>query len=472
MKILLINPHSSNWTEGASDRTAVAVNMAPVGILSIGTYLQRLGHRVQLLDLCGFSSASAHQRLIAVLDTLRPDLAGFTAVTSNFLNAVSLAGECKRFAPEMKTVCGGVHVSALRGQILERFQEIDLVVAGEGEEAMAELAAGVDYAAIPGLIYRQGSAIRDNGSRRELCDLDSLPFPDYRLLAGFPQDYAGPLFNYPKGPTATVISSRGCPYSCSYCDRSVFGNSFRFNSPAYLYAQLKSLRQDHGIRHVFIYDDLFTFNRGRIEEFCRLMRQRPLGMTFNCAVRVGHIDGELLSMLKNAGCWMVSLGIESGSPEILQRHKSSVDFAAMKQSVDLIRSHGLRAKGLFMVGLPGETEATIRMTADFIERLELDDMNLTKFTPFPGSPLYRTIREEGAFDERWELMNCMNFVFVPQGIASRERLEELYREAIRRFYTGGNWLRKFPRLMLQSPDSVRRLLRNLPAFMKIRKEFD
>ena len=120
---------------------------------------------------------------------------------------------------------------------------------------------------------------------------------------------------------------------------------------------------------------------------------------------------------------------------------------------------------------PEAMRAFLGMTADFINRLELDDMNLTKFTPFPGSPLYRTIHDEGVFEERWDLMNCMNFVFVPQAISSRERLDELYRDIVRNFYTGRNWVRKFPGLMLKSPDSVRRVVGNLPALLKIRKEF-
>ncbi len=471
MKILLINPHSSNWTEGSSDRTSIAVRMAPVGILSIATFLQRLDHEVKLLDLGVLSPAAAIQQVEVAVGSFRPAIVGFTAVTSNFLNAVSLAAVVRKIDPAIRTVCGGVHVSALRGRILELFSDLDLVVAGEGEAALAEIAAGADYSTVQGLIYRDGEEIRDNGSRSAVCTLDELPFPDYRLLEGFPQQYAGPLFNYPKGPTATVIASRGCPYNCSYCDRSVFGSSFRFNSPQYLYAHMAFLRNEFGIRHVFFYDDLFTFNRQRVAEFCELLRQKPLGMTFNCAVRVGHIDDDLLAMLKAAGCWMVSLGIESGAPEILARHKSSIEFSEMKKSVKMIQQNGLRAKGLFMIGLPGETEETIQMTTEFITRLELDDMNMTKFTPFPGAPLYRTIQAEGVFEERWELMNCMNFVFVPRGIASKARLDEIYRKFIRSFYTGRNWTRKFPGLMLKSPDSVKRVLRNLPSFLKIRKEF-
>ena len=305
-----------------------------------------------------------------------------------------------------------------------------------------------------------------------MCELDSLPFPAYHKLEGFPKQYEAALFNYPKAPSATIISSRGCPYQCSYCDRSVYRRSFRYNSPDYLYEHMAFLKKNFGIRHVFFYDDLFTFNRERIEKFCGMLREKPLGMTFNCAVRVGHADDELLKMLKASGCWMVSLGIESGAPEILARHKTKVDFNEMKTTVQRIQKAGIRAKGLFIMGLPGETEETIKMTTDFITGLELDDMNMTKFTPFPGSPIYQTIHEEGSFNENWELMNCLNFVFVPKGIKSKERLEELYNLFLKQFYTGKNWVRKFAPLMFKSPDSARRLITGLPTFLKMKKDFE
>jgi radical SAM superfamily enzyme YgiQ (UPF0313 family) len=160
------------------------------------------------------------------------------------------------------------------------------------------------------------------------------------------------------------------------------------------------------------------------------------------------------------------------SPEILARHKTRVDFNEMKTTVKRIQKSGLRAKGLFMMGLPGETEETIKVTSDFIMDLELDDMNMTKFTPFPGSPIYQTIRDEGVFKEKWELMNCLNFVFVPRGIESREKLDDHYKQFIKRFYTSKNWVRKFGLLMLKSPHSTYRLVRNLPTFLKIKHDFE
>jgi len=232
------------------------------------------------------------------------------------------------------------------------------------------------------------------------------------------------------------------------------------------------LKKKFGVRHVFFYDDLFTFHRGRIEELCGLLRERPLGMTFNCAVRVGHIDEDLLRSLKTAGCWMVSLGIESGDRELLARHKSNIEPEEMKKSVRQVQASGIRVKGLFMMGLPGETEQTIRRTSDFIADLGLDDMNMTKFTPFPGSPLYHAIADEGTFDERWELMNCLNFVFIPKGIPSRERLEELYKQTMKRFYTSKDWMRKFPRLLFKSPHSAFRFFKHLPTYLRIKADFE
>ncbi len=471
MKVLLVNPFGSNWVEGMEDKSEAAIRMAPNGLLSIAAWLEQRGVEVALHDCHGPARLHGTADILSKVESFRPDMVGFTAVTSSFLDANRQAEAIKQAMPDVRIVVGGVHVSALRGKILERFPAIDLLVTGEGEKAMAELASGVALQAIQGLVYREANGIRDNGLRTDLCDLDALPFPAYHKLDGFPHKFEAALFNYPKAPTATIISSRGCPYQCSYCDRSVYRRSFRFNSAEYLYEHMAFLKKRFRIRHVFFYDDLFTFNRERIEKFCGLLQRKRLGMTFNCAVRAGHADNELLKLLKASGCWMVSLGIESGSPEILARHKTRIDFPEMKDTVRRIQKAGLRAKGLFMMGLPGETEETVKMTTDFINGLELDDMNMTKFTPFPGSPIYQTIHEEGKFEENWELMNCLNFVFVPKDIESKERLDELYKQFLKQFYMGTNWIKKFWPLIFKSPDSARRMASHLFTFLKIVRDF-
>ena len=322
------------------------------------------------------------------------------------------------------------------------------------------------------MIRRQDDTVVVNPPRGHLPDLDALPFPAYEKLRGFPTHYHLPLFSYISTPGATMITSRGCMFSCSYCDRSVFQKGYRFNSAAYIYDHMKYLRDRFGARHINIYDDLFTANRRRIVELCEKLARQPLGMNFNCAVRVGYTDDDLLALLKKAGCLMVSLGIESADADMLARHKSGVSLDEVKDTVRRIQTAGLRAKGLFMMGLPGETEASVKRTSDFIISLGLDDMNMAKFTPFPGAPLWPTIREEGTFHEDWRLMNCLNFVFVPKGIASAQRLDLLYNEHVKRFYSDPAWRRRFRGRLWQHRKSLWYLLRHLPSFWSAKNQFE
>ncbi|PKN67430.1 MAG: B12-binding domain-containing radical SAM protein [Deltaproteobacteria bacterium HGW-Deltaproteobacteria-12] len=471
-RIVLVHPRGFNWFPGKTDITDIANRMVPQGLLSIAAYLEKEGHEVFVYDCLGpRAPVNLHDQVRAIL-ACRPQIVGFSATTSSFPDAADLAKTIKERTPHILTVCGGVHVSALGGRLLAEYPCFDFLAAGEGELTMTELAAGNDAAEIKGLLWRKGAEIVANEPHPQIADLDSLPFPAYEKLAGFPADYHLPLFSYINTPGSTMITSRGCMFQCSYCDRSVFKKGFRYNSANYIYEHMKHLRTKFGVRHINIYDDLFTANRPRIVELCDRLARLPLGINFNCAVRVGYTDDELLKMLKDAGCLMVSLGIESADPQMLNRHKSGVSLDDVRDTVSRIQAAGLRAKGLFMMGLPGETEESIKRTSDFIISLGLDDMNMAKFTPFPGAPLWARIREEGTFDEDWRLMNCLNFVFVPQGIKSRERLDQLYNEHVKRFYSDRGWRKKFRARLWQHRKSLLYLMRHLPSFWSAKNQFE
>jgi anaerobic magnesium-protoporphyrin IX monomethyl ester cyclase len=471
-RIVLVHPRGFNWFPGKRDITDIANRMVPQGILSIAAYLLHKGHDVFVYDCLGPGApVDMNQQVQAILE-FQPQMVGFSTTTSSFPDAADMAQKIKDHDPNMVIVCGGVHVSALREKLLTSYPSFDYFVAGEGEVTMSELAAGVDPAVIPGLIRRQNGKAIANEPRKHIANLDDLPFPAYDKLEGFPRDYHLPLFSYIQTPGATMITSRGCMYQCSYCDRSVFKKGFRYNSAAYIYEHMKHLRDKFGVRHVNIYDDLFTANRKRIVELCRKLTRQPLGMNFNCAVRVGYTDDDLLKMLKEAGCLMVSLGIESADQDLLARHKSGVSLDEVRDTVRRIQAAGLRAKGLFMMGLPGETEASIRSTSDFIISLGLDDMNMAKFTPFPGAPLWATIRDEGVFEEDWPLMNCLNFVFVPKGIESKKKLDYFYNEHVKRFYSDAAWRKKFRRRIWEHRKSLLYLLRHLPSFWSAKNQFE
>ena len=457
---------------GSKDISATANRMAPLGLLSIAAYLEQRGHSVQVLDCLGPRPPKTAQETAQRVLAAKPELIGITATTSGFLNGYDIAASLKKEQAAIPIVFGGVHVSALGAPLLGQFPLIDFLCMGEGEQTLAELAEGRAPADIHGLIWRDGDTIRINPPRQHLAELDDLPFPAYEKLAGFPREYHLPLFSYVHAPGATMITSRGCPYQCSYCDRSVFQRGYRANSPEYIYAHIQHLRERFGVRHINIYDDLFTLNRPRIEKLCTMLADKPLGVQFNCAVRVGHADEALLGLLRRAGCLMVSLGIESGEPALLDVHKPGVYLEAVQDTVARIQGAGLRVKGLFMIGLPGETLASARKTSDFALSLGLDDMNMAKFTPFHGAPIWGDIAAYGEFREDWRLMNCLNFVFRPKDIASWETLDLLYNTHVKRFYSDPDWRRRFRSRLWQHRHSLYRLLRHLPDFLMAMRAFE
>ena len=291
--ILLVHPLGYGSQEADRDISRKTNIMPPLGLASMAAYLEQRNISAPIIDC--YAHPDALPLIQQILHDQRPAFIGFSCTTSTFLDGVRIGEMAKSLLPGIRTVFGGAHVSALKEKILESFPAVDFVVAGEGEETLYELISdgGTDPGRVTGLVYRDATGPVFTGYRKKLLDLDSLPFPAYEKLAGYPDRYKLPIFNYPRAPNTSCISSRGCPYACSYCDRSVFKRSFRYNSAIYLYEHLRYLKERFGIRHINFYDDQFTFNRQRVEDFCNLMINSPLGMTFNCAVRAEHIDFDL-----------------------------------------------------------------------------------------------------------------------------------------------------------------------------------
>lgn len=464
-KILLVHPLGYKADAAGRDISRIANIMPPLGLASIAAYLEREGTGTDIVDC--YARPDSDRVIRDYLLAEKPAFIGLSCTTSSFHDGIRIAELARQTVPGIKTVFGGPHVSALKAQLFENFPAMDYAVIGEGEESMAELArcGRDDPASVKGIIYRSGTEVNFTGYRDKGLELDDLPFPAYEKLAGFPSSYMLPIFNYPKTPNTSCISSRGCPYACSYCDRSVFLRSFRYNSATYLYEHLRYLKERFGIRHINFYDDQFTFNRQRVEEFTGMMIERPLGMTFNCAVRAEHIDRELLVRMRSAGCWMMSLGIETGDEELLAQHRQNADLDGLAEKIRMIKTAGIRTKGLLMMGLPGETEASIRRSMKYVFSLPIDDFNLAKFTPFPGSPIYENIHELGEFEEDWEKMDCMNFLFVTRGM-TRERLEVLFQEFYRTHFQRPKVLWGYVTMLWRSPDSWLRFLSNIASFIK------
>ena len=473
MKITLVHPAGFNFVPGQPDFTVLANRMPPIGILQLAAWLEQHGHPCAVHDCLGPLAPPTLQANAELVLATEPELVGFSCTTSGFMDAVDMAGIIKARSPATKIAFGNVHVSSIGAPLLPHFPEIDYLCIGEGEGAMLDLANGKPLADIANLVYRDGDRILSNQRRTRIENLDELPFPAYEKLPGFPAQYHLPLFSYEKRHGATMITSRGCPYTCSFCDRTVFEHWYRINSAQYVYNHMKHLRDKFGVYHINFYDDLFTAHKKRVTELCQLLIEQPLGMQFNCAIRTGHTSDEMLAMLKKAGALMVSMGIESADPGMMERHKAGVSLPAVKKTVEQIHAAGLRAKGLFIFGLPGETPETLRVTSDFILSLDLDEMNMTKFSPMYGAPIWDECVDDAAahFNEDWRLMNCLNFVYKPEGFASREEMDALYNWHVRRYYDSKPYRRRFAKRLWQHRWSLWHLVKHMPELVQAARYF-
>jgi magnesium-protoporphyrin IX monomethyl ester (oxidative) cyclase len=474
MRVTLVHPAGFNFVPGQPDLVALANRMAPIGVLQLAAWLERHHHPTAVIDCMGPRAPRGIAAQAEAVLATKPELLGISATTSAFMDAVEIAALVKQRRPEVRVVVGNVHASSLGAPLLRHFPELDYLCMGEGEGALLDLAEGKALAEVDNLVWRDGERIVSNRRRARIERLDDLPYPAYDKLPGYPGGYHLPLFSHVKRYGATMITSRGCPFTCSFCDRTVFEHKYRYNSAAYIHEHMRHLRDRFGVHHVNFYDDLFTANRRRIHELCELLIAKPLGMHFNCAIRAGQDDAGMFRLLKRAGALMVSMGIESADPVMMERHKAGVTLDEVRATVRDIHAAGLRAKGLFIFGLPGETPQTVRTTSAFIQELGLDEINISKFSPLHGAPIWDECisGESGELHEDWRLMNCMNFVFLPEGFASREEMDEHYNAAVRGFYTSKTYQRRFARRLWQHRWSLWHLARHLPTLLRARRYYD
>jgi radical SAM superfamily enzyme YgiQ (UPF0313 family) len=211
-----------------------------------------------------------------------------------------------------------------------------------------------------------------------------------------------------------------------------------------------------GVRHILFYDDLFTVNKPRVVELCERFIEAGFTFTWSCNSHPNLLDPKTLALMKRAGCWQIAYGIESGSQRVLNVVKHEVKIPRMLETLRQTKEAGIRVKGLLMMAHPTEDEASLGETVEFLRTAPIDLAQVTKFTPYPGTPSYATIREHGRFAEDWEQMNAMNWVFVPNGLTP-EVLERYFRLAYRTFYGRRDVLWGLAKTLVGEPRFLRRV---------------
>jgi anaerobic magnesium-protoporphyrin IX monomethyl ester cyclase len=313
----------------------------------------------------------------------------------------------------------------------------------------------VDMYGIKGVAWRKGDEIVINFPRPFISDLDDLPIPMHELLPL--QKYRMPLI---KGPFTFIVSSRGCPAGCTYCIKHVsYQYSARLRSPELIMEELWQLKK-LGINNIHMYADLFTVNRDQVMDLCQRMIDENINIKWTCNSRVDYVDEEMLQMMGKAGNWLISWGIESGNEQILKHARKGAYPDKAKRALVWAKKAGIKNWGYFIIGLPGETEDTIRQTIDFSKNLPLDIALFHVAAPYPGTPFFFEVVQNGWFRKgtRWEQVDMDKGTVLDYPDLSAERLLYWQKRAWREWAFRPGPILTYIKMLLSDISTVRSAL--------------
>jgi anaerobic magnesium-protoporphyrin IX monomethyl ester cyclase len=357
-----------NYREGDLDTDFFQI---PYGLLSLATNSLRAGHQVKVLNLSSYPWSCVEQ----LLPKMHADVVGLSCWTANRRGVHLLASAIKGHYPDTYIVVGGPHATPLARPMLEHWPEVDCVVVGEGEATFLDLLARLQHKIslgdLPGAVMRVSDSIHVGPRRAAIADLDELAC-------------VHSLF-----PTHIVMTSRGCPWNCTFCGaENSWGRGFRSLSIERVLDVVEEALQRVTVQILLVKDDTFTANRKRIIDICGGIRQRNLRFLWSCDTRVDVLDDELLREMRLAGCERLSLGVESGSPEILRAINKRITVEQIMKSADAARRVGIRTRFYMMLGNRGETEATFRESLAFLERAKPNSFIFSCLSIYPGTDDY------------------------------------------------------------------------------------
>lgn len=390
MRVLLIDP-----TFPTPPR-ARRPHWAPLGLAYLAAVLRQEGHTAVIHSR---QAAWRHhlrrregldEETRRLLTELRPELVGVGGLTASWpdmQHVVRLAREC---LPATTIVIGGAQATLLPEETLAGLPEADCLVVGEGERALAALAAGTAPAELRGVHWRgPGGGLGATPWQAPDWPLDGLPLPARDLLdmRWYCRPENGGLVSTPRS-ALTIASSRGCRHRCAFCAEPAWTvRGVRYHSPERTVAEAESMLADFGMPALYFLDEAFTGDRGRVLELCELWRRRGLHqrVVFGVQARTDALDPELLTALRLAGCRQIDLGVESGSPRMLRAMRKGVTVEQNQAAVAAVKAAGITAVVNLIAGCPGETEEDLRATLEFVSSTDPGHVNLGRFVPLPGT---------------------------------------------------------------------------------------
>jgi radical SAM superfamily enzyme YgiQ (UPF0313 family) len=432
-KILLVKPY------GVADEI-----IPPISLGLLATQI-RDKFDVRILDALKEKMDSAAVTRLAVSHGF--NMVGFQTWTKDIHEIKTTCTKLKEVSPEIVTIVGGIHPTMVPERTLVFFGPVlDYAYQGEAEfglKALMDLYQSGDVSAaslskIPGLIWREGEIIHLNENCR-LADLDSAGFPAWDLMppSSYPKAPHGAF--YRNFPIAPIIITRGCPFSCRYCSaKAASGGKLRSRSLNHVLDELTLLQRDFGVKEFQIEDDNFTLNNRFVEQFCDGLATRGLkfSWTFPNGIRLDTVDRALLKQMKQAGCYALNFGVESGSQRVLDMIKKGLTLEQIKEQITLAHEVGFYIGGFFIVGFPGETREEIEQTIKLSCALPLDRIGVSYFQPFPGTSFFDELVKKGEIPVDWaerHHSSLHNLTYVTETLTAQE-LQRLRRKMLRSFY--------------------------------------
>jgi radical SAM superfamily enzyme YgiQ (UPF0313 family) len=453
MKIVLINPPEMIAGEeggtgfGARSFVKQLRVLPPLGIAYLAAVLEAESHEVQLID--ANAQRMGPDAIVKKVRDLSPDVVGITCVTPLFPIAVQICRLLKALNPSPQIVVGGPHVTIMPELTMEN-PAFDFAVEGEAEIAMPRLidaiSGGCRPDGIPGVLFRDGEEVARGGTA-EFMAIHDIPFP---LREKLPNDRYFDMTTEGRR-VSSIMSARGCPYRCSFCERYIRGGHYRARDADDVVAELEELVSRYGCSEIVVYDDTFTANKKRVAAICEKILDRGLKFRWDCRTRVDCVDPGLLSLMARAGCSRISYGVESAASDVRDLFNKKITIEQVEKSFDWTRSAGIKILAYFMLGAPRETRKSIAETLALSIKLNPDFAYYSIVVPYPGTDLYDHALSEGLLEyDYWtEFVRREGNLSDPIPMfehddVTREYLVSTLRSAYLRFYVRASYiLRRF-----------------------------
>jgi radical SAM superfamily enzyme YgiQ (UPF0313 family) len=422
------------------------------GLASLAGYLEEKGIDVSVCDPQFFEDGEIG--LTHFLQQGSFDLVGITTYTPTVLEVYATARVVRHALPHAKIVFGGPHATLFPQECLQECSDCDYIIVGEGEEVMWELLDHLkgdrELQSIGSMAYRSGDEIVVT-ERRGFLDVEQLPQPAYHLHD--PTQYQLQPTAYHRLPTITLLASRGCPYQCTFCDAyEVHGRKVRCKSVDQIIAEMDYLKTRFHARGFMFQDSTFTMNKAWVEEFCKKLIARKWSTTWGCYTRADRVDFGLLQLMKKAGCWGISFGVESANQKSLDLIQKGMTLEQNTQSIQMAIKQGFYVTATYMLGLPGEDVEDVERTISYARKMGTHIAHFFLPLPYPKTKFYDQCVADGGIDRNavwaeYSMLNMANPVYVNPRIGA-EKMQALKWKAIKKYYLS-------PRVVLRNILSIR-----------------